>query len=355
MTTTVASTSIALCTFNGERYLPQQLSSLAAQTSLPGELVVCDDGSTDATLYILRSFAATAPFPVRVHVNQRNLGSNRNFEQAILLCQGERIALCDQDDVWLPEKLARCERAFTANPALGLVFTDGEIIDASGQRTGSRLLPNFQFDQQARALLQHGDMLPLVRYRFVTGATLVFRADLGRYCFPVQGEWTHDGWLAALISTMAEIQFLDEPLVLYRTHAAQQIGVGPGRGSRRDWWRALVDHHWLGMDWHRSALEQVLDAVARIPRDRLRPTADGFARQRDFLRMRLTLPRQRWRRPLHLARFWNEYPRRASGMRSLALDLLLPKAPSEIGSAARAGYSALRPHARAAHPSSPAR
>ncbi len=341
-----STTSVALCTFNGERYLEQQLASIAAQTRHPGELVACDDGSTDGTLAILHRFAATAPFPVSIHSNDHNLGSNRNFEQAVMLCRGERIALCDQDDLWLPHKLECCERAFAAHPELGLVFTDGDIIDAAGQRTGSRLLQNFQFSEQSRLRLEHGDYLPLVRYRFVTGATVVFRADLRSYCFPVAGEWTHDGWIAAIVACLAEIRFIDEPLILYRQHAAQQIGVGPGRSRRRDRVRALVHDHWLGIDWHRNALEEVLDAVARIPPPLVRETATDFARQRDFLHMRLTLPRQRWWRLSHLLPFLKEYPRRASGARSIAMDLLLPKAASEVGAAAAAHFSALRPHAR---------
>ncbi|MBC7931137.1 MAG: glycosyltransferase, partial [Rubrivivax sp.] len=94
--------SIAMCTYDGGRYLAEQLASIAAQTRAPDELVVCDDRSRDETTSIVRRFAETAPFPVRLYVNEQNLGSTRNFEKAIGLCEGELIALSDQDDVWLP-------------------------------------------------------------------------------------------------------------------------------------------------------------------------------------------------------------------------------------------------------------
>ena len=97
--------SIALATYNGEKFLQRQLDTLAAQTRLPDEMAVCDDGSTDGTLEILRQFAETAPFPVRIFQNLKNLGPGRNFRKAFSLCEGDVTFFCDQDDVWFPEKL----------------------------------------------------------------------------------------------------------------------------------------------------------------------------------------------------------------------------------------------------------
>ncbi len=105
--------SIALCTYNGERFLNQQLASMAQQTRLPDELVVCDDRSTDRTLTMVREFAASAPYPVRIFQNEQNLGFAANFERAIRLCQGNLIALSDQDDIWYPIRLQRSEHEFT--------------------------------------------------------------------------------------------------------------------------------------------------------------------------------------------------------------------------------------------------
>ena len=101
--------SVAMCTYNGEKYLREQLESIALQTRLPAELVICDDRSTDSTSEIIRNFADSAPFPVRFNLNPVNLGGatkgiTKNFEQASRLCTGDLIAFCDQDDVWLPKK-----------------------------------------------------------------------------------------------------------------------------------------------------------------------------------------------------------------------------------------------------------
>jgi len=97
--------SIAMATYNGESFLAEQLDNLAKQTLKPLELVVCDDGSTDDTVAILEGFAALAPFPVSIHRNGTRLGHTENFLKAANLCSGKWIGFCDQDDVWLPNKL----------------------------------------------------------------------------------------------------------------------------------------------------------------------------------------------------------------------------------------------------------
>lgn len=101
------SISVAMCTYNGSAFLQEQLDSIAAQTRLPDELVICDDGSSDSTVDIVERFAHGVSFRVQLFRNPQNLGSTRNFEQAMRLCTGDLIALSDQDDVWMPEKLAR--------------------------------------------------------------------------------------------------------------------------------------------------------------------------------------------------------------------------------------------------------
>ena len=97
--------SIAMATYNGEAFLGEQLRSIAAQGAPPLELVVRDDGSSDGTLAILRSFAGEAPFPVRILPPGPRLGFADNFLAAADACEGDYIAFSDQDDVWLHHKL----------------------------------------------------------------------------------------------------------------------------------------------------------------------------------------------------------------------------------------------------------
>ena len=132
-----ATISVALCTYNGERFLSRQLTSIQQQTISPYELIVCDDCSTDSTIEIVRAFAASVAFPVRITRNEHNLGFVANFERAIRLCRGDLIALCDQDDIWYPIRLERSLEEFTADPEVGFVFSDADIIDDQDQPDGN--------------------------------------------------------------------------------------------------------------------------------------------------------------------------------------------------------------------------
>lgn len=220
--------SIALCTYNGSPHLVEQLNSLAAQTRLPDELVVCDDLSTDDTVTILNRFASSAFFPVRVFVNDVNLGSTKNFERAISLCTGDIIFLCDQDDVWQPNKLARVAAAFAADKDIGLVASDAEVLNPTGDPVGRRLWADLPFTQaMLRAVEAGAGPQHWLRYNTITGATAAFRADLRSVILPIPACWVHDGWIAFLTAAVARVRLIPEPLIGYRTHTNQQIGSAP--------------------------------------------------------------------------------------------------------------------------------
>src|ERR1051326_9204347 len=140
--------SIALCTYNGAVYLKEQLESIAAQTRRPDELVISDDQSTDNTLRVIEEFAPTAGFPVRLSVNESNLGTPKNFEKAISLCRGDVIVLSDQDDVWHPDKLESVERVFESKPQLSLVFSNAELVDETLRLYDETLFDMVQFTEQ---------------------------------------------------------------------------------------------------------------------------------------------------------------------------------------------------------------
>ena len=105
--------SVAMTTYRPGRHLDAQLTTIASQSRLPDELVVCDDASGDDTADRLETFAQTAPFPVRIHVQPENVGLRRNVEHALSVCSGDVIVLADQDDEWSPEKVSALVAAFT--------------------------------------------------------------------------------------------------------------------------------------------------------------------------------------------------------------------------------------------------
>lgn len=224
--------SVAMCTFNGGRYLGEQLSSIAVQSRLPCELVVCDDDSTDDSIAVLKRFQAEAPFPVRIIQNAHRLGSTRNFDQAIGLCRGDLIALCDQDDRWLPAKLEHLANALAGNPFLGGVFSDAQLIDGDGKPMAENLFARHNFTSAKQRSFINCPTSTLLKHDVVTGATLMFRASIRRYCSPIPVSWVHDGWLAWMIALHARLSLLPEALIEYRIHAGQQLGVGSAPSDR---------------------------------------------------------------------------------------------------------------------------
>jgi len=218
--------SVAMCTYNGSRFLDEQLSSIHKQLRQPDELVVCDDCSSDDTVQKLQMFARSAGFPVKIVRNETNLGSTRNFEKAISLCDGEIIALSDQDDVWSENRLLETENAFAANPRTGLVFADGDIIDANSAPINLRLWQCANFTAAEQSQFICGDATEvLLKHSVATGATLAFRSEFRPVILPIPEIWVQDGWIALIVSFFANLVPINQPLVRYRQHAQQQIGA----------------------------------------------------------------------------------------------------------------------------------
>jgi len=219
------SVSIALCTYNGERFLPEQLASYARQTRLPDEIVVCDDGSKDQTLAILEDWAKTVPFPVRITRNEQNLGYARNFGKAVSLCAGDVIFLSDQDDVWEPEKIAKMTAVFEAEPEIGVVTTDSSIIDEHGnvQSGGSwELASGWRYDEA----VAFGIDQPLEEVVCTRGCATAFRREFCAVYLPIPTNWTHDIWLMVLAPWFWKTRFLPERLFRYRLYDANTSNAG---------------------------------------------------------------------------------------------------------------------------------
>jgi glycosyltransferase involved in cell wall biosynthesis len=221
------SISIALCTYNGESFLLDQLRSLAGQNLRPHEIVVFDDGSNDTTLRILEQFKESNPeLNVRIEVNPHRFGPAGNFERAIRACHGDIIALCDQDDVWKADKLSAIAAEFERNPRLGLVFSDADVCDEAGNALGYRLWQSVGFCGRLRRRLAKGSAFDVIlRQNVVTGATMAFAAGFRNLVLPMDPRWMHDGWIALLISAVAPVSAIQSPLVQYRQHPAQSIGA----------------------------------------------------------------------------------------------------------------------------------
>ena len=216
--------SVALCTCNGERYLAEQLDSLRKQTHPPYELVVCDDASQDGSVAILESFATLAPFPVRISLNPQRLGISANFEQAIRLCAGNVIALCDQDDVWQPNKLALFAEMF----AMGMdwVCCDAEVSDSDMHSLSYTLWKRVNFNRTERELARDSRFFDvLIKHFVVAGATLAFKSQARDKLLPIPCGWLYDAWIATILAATGKVGLEESPLQRYRQHGGNVLGA----------------------------------------------------------------------------------------------------------------------------------
>lgn len=224
-----------MCTYNGERYLQQQLDSIFSQDQLPQELVICDDGSTDSTLSIIRQFIGKSPVRIRLVENALSLGVAKNFSQCMALCENDYIALCDQDDIWKKDRLSEQVRLLLdAEKSLGvvkplLVYSDLELIDGSGMSMGT-------------TFFKHSNLRPVGfdAYRtfavlnIAPGCGMMINRSLADLALPISDNAVmHDWWLALIASVAGEVIFSDTVGVEYRQHS------GNLRGSSDDF-RSLV-------------------------------------------------------------------------------------------------------------------
>lgn len=320
------SLSVALCTYNGSRFLSGQLQSIRSQSRPPDELVVCDDGSTDKTVDIIKRFALDAVFPVRLEVNPTNLGSTMNFERAISRCRGDIIALSDQDDVWQRDKLAQMEKIFLQSPSVGAVFSDADVVDEQLNPLGYGLWDRYGFtEKRRRQLVRGGAFQVLLDQNAVTGATLAFRSCLNEWVLPIPADWMHDAWIAVVAAAISDLSTIREPLIQYRQHAHNQIG---GRKpSLPEFLEAVFRDN--------SAFYQDYVNELKLLRERL-TGCSKLKRLEDLSRLearilhfeaRAQMPAERLRRlPWALRELWTlRYFRHSNGGISLGKDLFLSR------------------------------
>ncbi len=310
-----------MCTYNGGAYLGEQLDSLAAQTRPPDELVICDDKSTDSTVDLIRAFSQHAPFPVRTYCNNENVGVTKNFELAIGHCSGNIIALCDQDDIWLPMKLERLERVLHASPDVGAVFSDAEAVDTELRPLGYRMWWFIGFGPGEQRQLLGGDALGvMLKHNVATGTAMAFRSEYKPLILPLSDLWYHDAWIAFLITAIAPVTVIDEPLVLYRQHPSNQIGAVK---------RARKDAHSPFMDIYSARIAKFIQARDRLIQHKGTYALTGktlaqIAAKISHLEARAGLHRSRWRRlPTAVKELFTlRYHRYSKGTRSFLKDAL---------------------------------
>jgi glycosyltransferase involved in cell wall biosynthesis len=295
--------SIALCTYNGSIYLPAQWQSILEQDQLPDEVVICDDQSTDRTVELLHQFAAQSPFPVRIIQNSVRLGYNKNFEKALSSCTGDLIFICDQDDYWFPEKISTMSTYMINHPQTKLAFCDAWVTDEQLEEREGRFWERVRFDSHAKTRWQTGDMMEvMLDGNRVMGCASVIRKDFLGVVLPIPDSipgYIYDGWMGLVGAACNAIQFVDQPLQLYRTHVQQQVGVREAEPQKRVRLRdRFIRHRAIKLAPLRQKQAQ-LAVISRLLAQRVSDNAPGLPllyRRLDHFTMRSCLPHDRIRR-----------------------------------------------------------
>lgn len=335
--------SVAMCTHNGAAHIEAQLRSILSQQPPPYEVVIGDDDSTDGTVAMIEATLASmhealGAIDTRVSIVRRvpALGVSKNFEATLAACSGDLIALSDQDDEWHEGKLAALVDHVVGDESLLLVHTDARLVDDGGAPLGLTLLDALEVTPSERAGLVSGAtgdaFAVLLRRNLVTGATVMLRRELLEAAQPFPSHWIHDEWLAIIAASVGSLRLLDNPMIDYRQHGANQIGAR--KPTLSDRWSRLREpraDRALRLSQRASELVERLEslgAAGRVSAD----TIAAARAKRDHEIARAHLPRwQPARLPaIAVAAAQGRYARYSRGAIDIVRDAVQPAGrPSE--------------------------
>lgn len=320
--------AVAMCTYNGAEYIVEQLETMAAQTLLPAQIVVSDDGSTDGTIALLKQAwerlqvhtPELAHIELIVLVNAAPLGVTKNFEQAISSTTKKWIVLADQDDIWFPRRLEL--EAHELSSGAGFVFGDAELINDTGDTIGHTLFEALALKDSERSGIVSDPVSVLIKRNIVTGATAAFARDVFTAATPFPEGWVHDEWLAMVAALTNTTFSVTEPLIGYRQHEANQIGVKKNTVQTR-----MAKLRAEGVERNTRLLKRITSLSERAPelthssRDRAL-----IASARAFQQARSNFPRNRSVRWVSVFGqvMTGRYFRVSNGARDILRDLVQP-------------------------------
>ena len=307
--------SVVMCAYNGQKFLHEQLSSIVKQTRRPNEIIICDDCSTDNSWAILKRFELLAPFAVRLRRNSSNIGVTANFESGLQMATGDIVFLCDQDDVWRSDKIESTIKIFGRDPEIGMVFTDGELVDQNMRPDNmtlwqaSNITPETlrDFEQQPLQFL-------LARQNIITGAAAAFSRKVIKAAlpFPKRMAVLHDAWLGQVAASVSRVKCDPRLLFKYRQHSSQLVG------TRRH-------HLHLTRSHYEAQYDQLTALQYRFGTGTNRSVSELLSGNIAHLHARLSLPKEVTARFDAVVREASSgrYDQFSNGIRSAAKDVLL--------------------------------
>ncbi len=217
------SVSVALTTYNGEKYIAEQLESIIKQSYPAYEIIISDDASKDDTIKIVNQYQKNHP-NIKLLENKNNVGMNQNFEQVIRKCSGQLVAICDHDNIWKEDRLEKIIKKFNNEI---LIYSDSQVIFRNGE-------PYKKLSEIKKYKFTSGESpKELYYYNAIFGHNMVFRCELLNEIFPFPKKGiNYDGWIAFVTSCVGKIGYIDEPLVYFRWHDRNMTHHEPHLNNR---------------------------------------------------------------------------------------------------------------------------
>lgn len=221
--------TILMASYNGEKFISEQIESILSQSITDWKLVIQDDCSTDSTYEITGQYAAKYPDKITAMRREKNSGSAMNNFFSMLSCaDGDYVMFSDDDDVWLPDKIQetlsamyRLEKEYGANKPF-LVHTDLQVVDEELHKISDFMLRRQNLDSRRCGLNN------ILVQNIVTGCTMMVNQKLAKSAMSAgipQHAIMHDWWFALIAATFGKIDFVEQPKVLYRQHDKNEIGA----------------------------------------------------------------------------------------------------------------------------------
>jgi glycosyltransferase involved in cell wall biosynthesis len=208
--------SIALATYNGEKFLVEQLDSIINQTYKNIEIIICDDKSIDSTVSIITNYA-NSDKRISLYENDKNLGYIKNFEKAISLCNGEYIALSDQDDIWMLNKISTLVKEIGNSL---LIHSDANLIDDKSSLIGK------SYTEYSKKMTSPKSIIDMILNGSITGCTCLFSSSLLQKIIPFPHNIdVHDKWIGIIAYYFGNIKYINIALIKYRQHSNNMIGA----------------------------------------------------------------------------------------------------------------------------------
>ena len=214
--------SVVLATYNGERFLEEQLDSILNQTYTNLEVIAVDDCSTDNTLDMLQQYADKDK-RLEIIINETNIGYVKNFEKGFKKSKGDFIAPSDQDDVWELNKIELLMRDIDSHE---VIYSDSVFINSSGQSLHRKL-------SDIKTLMSFDNCLAFAISNNPPGHAMIVRRELLNQCYPFPAMIPHDYWLGFVATTRQAIKYVDLPLVNYRQHTGNVFGAVKATEGKR--------------------------------------------------------------------------------------------------------------------------